>query len=149
MTETHDLVTRLLAAIAETEAAITQYRDHRAGADPCINYEGQAPEHYTEWDSCWRHIVTAQATPYSDVDFGLRGCAADRKIVELHSPEQAGDVGPPRCRTCHGESWILDEGEDSGGTVYQEAQWRGEPPCATLLALAERYDLAEQRQDQP
>lgn len=115
---TNDLIARILAAIDKTEAAITQYRDHRAGADPCINYEGQAPEHYTEWDSCWRHIVTAEATPYSDVEFGLRHCAAERKIIE--------------------QLWtdVLQHGED-----YWETRSTWDVAVAVLVGLADAYDI--------
>lgn len=59
----------------------------------------------------------------------LRRCAADRKLLELHRPQQTGGGFPDiqECRTCS---------SDSLGDGYQ---YLVPAPCPTLLALAEGY----------
>lgn len=50
---------QVLADIAAKRAILDAYLpedgDPHPGL-PCINYEGQNPEHYSEWDTCSRHI---------------------------------------------------------------------------------------------
>ena len=59
----------------------------------------------------------------------LRRCAADRKLLELHRPQQDGSGFPDsvQCRTCS---------EDSLGDGYQYLVYA---PCLTIVALAEGY----------
>ncbi|WP_225794772.1 DUF6221 family protein [Streptomyces aculeolatus] len=108
-----DLVAFLRARLGEGEAALIRYRDGHDG--PCLNYRGQEPEGYDEYDSCYLHIETADATPYRDVAFGLADIDAKRRIADLH---QADDekAEAPICTTC----------------LYA-------PPCETLRALALPY----------
>lgn len=58
----------------------------------------------------------------------LRRCAADRKLLELHAPQQDGSGFPDsmQCRTC----------SKDGGDGYQ---YLVSAPCPTVLALAEGY----------
>ena len=50
---------QVLADVAAKRAILDAYLpedgDPHPGL-PCINYEGQNPEHYSEWDTCSRHI---------------------------------------------------------------------------------------------
>jgi hypothetical protein len=80
-----DQVTWLRAVLDDVEAAVLRLRDGHDG--PCVNYEGQDPANYDDYDSCSRHIAVAQASPYSDAAFGLRDIAAKRAIVDLHAVE--------------------------------------------------------------
>lgn len=77
-----DLVEWLRAALDDVERATIRYRDGHEG--PCVNFEGQDPSGYDEYESCARHIATAEATPYRDAAFGLREVAAKRAIVAEH-----------------------------------------------------------------
>ena len=63
----------------------------------------------------------------------LRRCAADRKLIELHRPQETGAGFPDiqECRTCSA---------DSLGDGYQYLM---PAPCPSLLALAEGYGWAE------
>lgn len=58
----------------------------------------------------------------------FRRCAADRKLLELHKPQQDGSSFPDsfQCRTC----------SQDGGDGYQ---YLVPAPCPTVLALAEGY----------
>jgi hypothetical protein len=75
-----DLVEFLRARMDATERAIIEYRKHRELGDH-VNYEGQDPKDYDEYDTCARCIATAEAVPYRDVEFGLADVAAKRQIV--------------------------------------------------------------------
>lgn len=128
MTETHDLVTRLLAAIERAE---------QEGAKRSC---GAVHPQFDTYHPAGHPDPAVQ-----------RCCAADRKILDLHAPVRVpptwATVGLTRhmettggvdCKTCC---------DDSDGTSY--AQRSGlEWPCPTIQALAERYDLAEQQGDQ-
>ena len=83
--ETVDLVQFLRDRLAETEAAVLRYRDGHEG--PCINFKGQDPKHYSEYDSCALHLEAAEATPYRDATFGLAEVEAKREQLKLHSAE--------------------------------------------------------------
>jgi len=63
----------------------------------------------------------------------LRRCAADRKLLTLHRPQQTGAGFPDiqECRTCSA---------DSLGDGYQYLM---PAPCPSLLALAEGYGWTE------
>ncbi|MFJ1900437.1 DUF6221 family protein [Streptomyces sp. NPDC088115] len=63
----------------------------------------------------------------------LRRCAADRKLIELHRPQQTGGGFPDvqECRTCSA---------DSLGNGYQYLM---PAPCPSLRALAEGYGRTE------
>lgn len=67
------------ARLSATEAATLRYRDGHEG--PCINYDGQDPDAYDEFDSCARHLAAAGETPYRDAEFGLRDVAAKRRLL--------------------------------------------------------------------
>ncbi|MFD8839768.1 DUF6221 family protein [Streptomyces griseofuscus] len=58
----------------------------------------------------------------------LRRCAADRKLLALHQPQQDSSPFPDsiQCRTC----------SEHGGDGYQ---YLVPAPCPTILALAEGY----------
>lgn len=58
----------------------------------------------------------------------LRRCAADRKLLELHAPQQDGTSFPDgmQCRTC----------STGGGDGYQ---YLSPFPCPTIVAVAEGY----------
>jgi hypothetical protein len=58
----------------------------------------------------------------------LRRCAADRKLLELHYPQQDGSpfIDSFQCRTC----------SQDGGDGYQ---YLVPFPCPTVLAIAEGY----------
>ncbi|MFE9099868.1 DUF6221 family protein [Actinomadura geliboluensis] len=75
------LVEFLRARLRDTERALNEYREHRERGVH-VNYEGQDPAQYDEWDSCARCIATAEASPYRDVEFGLAEVEAKRRIVE-------------------------------------------------------------------
>lgn len=75
-----DLVQFLRDRLAETEAAVLRYRDGHEG--PCINFKGQDPKHYSEYDSCALHLEAAEATPYRDAAFGLAEVEAKRRLIE-------------------------------------------------------------------
>lgn len=78
-----DLVSFLKARLDEQKAALIAYRDHRAGLTPCVNWAGQDPEDYTEWDSCSEHIRTGNATNYGgSVDYGMADIDAKRKLLD-------------------------------------------------------------------
>lgn len=87
-----DLVAFIEARLTEDERTTIAFRDGHAG--PCINYEGQDPEDYSEWDSCSRHIATAKASRYRDTSFGLRDVAAKRRILAWAIRVMAGDYAP-------------------------------------------------------
>lgn len=152
MTETHELVTRLLAAIAETERIARAVRTGLSGeTGPWITGEsaGQLVDYvvYRPSPDWAGHIVHACSADYAGVDqleiarhiarqdphSTLIRCAADRKIVEIHKPERAG--GFVRCLVCC-EPYAPEQESEA---------W----PCDTILALAEGYGLAEQQEDQP
>lgn len=69
----------------------------------------------------------------NDPESVLRRCAADRKLLELHRPQQTGAGFPDvqECRTCSA---------DSLGDGYQ---YLVPAPCPSLLALAEGYGWTE------
>lgn len=79
MTELADF---LRARYAEQRVAVIQYRDGHDG--PCLNYPDQDPEHYDEFDSCYRHNEVAQATPYRDAAFGLADIDAKVAVVDAY-----------------------------------------------------------------
>jgi hypothetical protein len=72
--------------LAEDRAALLRYRDGHDG--PCINYEGQDPAAYDEYDSCVLHLEAARATPYRDVGFGLRELDAKRKLLTEYAESE-------------------------------------------------------------
>jgi hypothetical protein len=75
-----ELADFLRARYIEQRAALTQFLDGHDG--PCLNYPEQDPEHYDEFDSCYRHIEVAQATPYRDATYGLADIAAKLAIID-------------------------------------------------------------------
>lgn len=77
---TDDLTTWLRATLDAVEAAVIAYREGHPG--PCLNYEGQRPEDYTEYDSCYLHVRDAEASPYRDAEFGLAEVDAKRRILD-------------------------------------------------------------------
>ncbi|HEX3778614.1 MAG TPA: DUF6221 family protein [Pseudonocardiaceae bacterium] len=137
---TDDLVTRLLAAI---EAKDAKARAVRCPAEWHVgngSEEWNSPEMVYMWppefhtpyeqDKHWRGLQTdgtemAEHIADNDPADVLRGCAADRKILNLHLPHRAG--GYVDCLTCRVPYVPEDEAE----------AW----PCDTIRALAERYRL--------
>jgi len=60
---------RVLRDIAAKRAIVAAYLP--AGGDPhpglpCINYEGQDPANYSEWDTCSRHIKASERRIHHD-----------------------------------------------------------------------------------
>jgi hypothetical protein len=89
-------------------------------------------------DSAWRIAYTVSPAfrthiALNDPASVLRRCAADRKLIELHRPQQTGAGFPDiqECRTCSA---------DSLGDGYQ---YLVPAPCPSLLALAEGYGWTE------
>lgn len=118
---TGDLVERLRAKIAEVEAAIIAYRDGHPG--PCLNYEGQDPAAYDEFEPCALHVLVARASPYRDVAVGLRTIQAHREIIARHK------IAPPS-RTSRGpHCWWCTDGEGL------EEAW----PCPDVRSIAAIY----------
>lgn len=76
-----DLVERIRAALDEHSRALDAYEQHRA-VGPHLNYEGQDPEAYDGYDSCYLCIATGAARGFADVAFGRRMVAAHRKILD-------------------------------------------------------------------
>ncbi|WP_433701762.1 DUF6221 family protein [Nocardiopsis sp. CA-288880] len=60
---------RVLREIAAKQAIVAAYlpsgEDPHPGL-PCINYEGQDPETYSEWDTCSRHIKASERRIHHD-----------------------------------------------------------------------------------
>lgn len=77
-----DLVAFLRARLDDTEAAVIRYRDGHEG--PCLNFKGQPPDAYSEYDSCALHLEAAEATPYRDATFGLADIESKRQTVDWH-----------------------------------------------------------------
>ncbi|KFG02521.1 hypothetical protein IQ62_01510 [Streptomyces scabiei] len=73
-------------------------------------------------DEIAEHII------YNSPETVLRRCAADRKLLKEHAPQQDGSGFPDsmQCRTC----------SQSGGDGYQ---YLVPFPCVTVRALAEGY----------
>ena len=106
-----DLVTRLLAAIEETERIANE--EHRlpcASFDPCYEPPYEVGPDYALCDCKVRPV--------------LRRCAADRKVIELHrgGHECPSGEGHPT----FGYAWFGDDG----------APW-----CTTLHLLADGYNI--------
>lgn len=72
------------ARLDEAASALLSYKDGHVS--PCVNYEGQDPADYDEYDSCARHLKAARATPYRDAEFGLAEVAFKRLLLEGHEP---------------------------------------------------------------
>lgn len=94
-----ELSTWLAALFDAQVVALVKRREHLAGKTRCVNYEGQPPEHYTEYDACFVHLQLAEAVDYRDVEFGLRDIDAKRRILVVRDEAAAsyardrGDVG--------------------------------------------------------
>lgn len=120
--ETPDVVSRLLAKIAEVEQG---YRDNQEALDLATSYE-----------------VAVGSSEYlrSTIADGLRLCQAHREIIALHEAQEYGwnpgdDV---RCTECgHVE---LAAGL---GLTGAQRSW----PCRTLRALAGGYGIQEDPDD--
>lgn len=72
------------AAAAELAAAA---RDVLRGGDhdgPCLNYEGQNPDDYEDWDSCALHVRA-----------GIERTERLRRAVEAYGAERDGAVTTP------------------------------------------------------
>jgi hypothetical protein len=132
MTETHDLVTRLLAAIEATE--------QQPGVPLAILRQdliGQAAARIARWvqpPEAAREVairiadavMPADATDIAvDREAVLRGCAADRKTIKDWQEADA------------------DIGDDSGNAGFARGLYRA------LERLAEGYGLTEQQEGQP
>lgn len=160
MTETHDLATRLLAAIEETEAyALALTRGGRTGEWTALTTPrgdfrvldelGYSVIEHTDVNSDpW---FTTVHVALNDPAATLRRCAADRKIVEIHKPVRVPPTWATYGVTRHLEStgglFCKTCCDDDDGTSYAQRvglEW----PCDTIRALAEGYGLAE-RGDQP
>lgn len=92
---------------------------------PCLNFKGQDPKHYDEYDSCYLHIEAVKATPYSDATFGLIQISAMRQTLELHRPLRVEGDSLTGCTTC---SW-----RDEMDELW--VQW----PCPTIRLHALPY----------
>ncbi|WP_086564918.1 DUF6221 family protein [Streptomyces africanus] len=73
-------------------------------------------------------LGTGEFIALNDPESVLRRCAADRKLLERHRPQQDGSPFPDsmQCRTC----------SEDGGDGYQ---YLVPAPCPTLRDLAEGY----------
>lgn len=150
-----DLAERLLAAIEETERIARG--DLLTSADPepppgttveLFDGEELWTRHADMWPGSWlRHGSEETGDPETwtkvagnygparvirlDRDTVLRRCAADRKIVELHKPD---DFTGRECTSC----WVEDpDGASPHGMTMESEAW----PCPTLLALADGYGI--------
>jgi hypothetical protein len=82
-------------------------------------------------DGIWFQALSdeiAEHVVYNDPESVLRRCAADRKVLELHRPQQDGSGFPDsmQCRTC----------SQDGGDGYR---YLVPAPCPSVVALAEGY----------
>lgn len=120
----NDLISWLRAQLDADERALLRRQE---GHPHCLNFEGQSPADYTPYDSCYLHVQEAEATPYRDVEFGLRQVRAHRAILNRHGFETDERDGTPPfhyCLTC-----------GSGEPHEYPTRW----PCATLLDLVSIY----------
>ncbi|MFJ6069082.1 hypothetical protein ACIQHU_39335 [Streptomyces tendae] len=112
-------------------------RDVLAWLETAISEREQAAQRLVGVGGCpdWGHCQSdcthesRDAQVQQDVADRLRRCTADRKLLELHRPQQTGAGFPDiqECRTCSA---------DSLGDGYQYLM---PAPCPSLLALAEGY----------
>lgn len=130
---TDDLTTWLRAALNAEEAALIRKRDGHEG--PCINFAGQDPEHYDEYDTCSRHIAVAEATPYRDAAFGLADVDAKRRILDRHIMKTGEHVTHGICAECGGSDWK----PGVSGAELDPFPWVMPWPCPTLKLLALSY----------
>ncbi|MFF7631511.1 DUF6221 family protein [Streptomyces cyaneofuscatus] len=65
----------------------------------------------------------------------LRHCAADRKLIELHTPAEWPSQASAVCLTCSDWNHNVAMGDDSASAVPF--------PCPTIIALAEGYGWTE------
>lgn len=126
-----EIIAKLRAALDDDERAIDAYEAHRAAEGRCVNFEGQDPADYTQFDSCAVHIATYKVCRYGDMGFGRRQVAAIRKILDLHqrypNPYNTNESACSSCDEYRYETWFSD---DQG--------------CPTVLALAEAYGIEVQ-----
>lgn len=135
-----DLVVRLLAAIEETE------RLAQAAAKDTEHGWSAGDEYLSDYVTTVEYGSAVVVGPYSgymswelrryiarhDPASVLRRCAADRKLIELHTPKRIKGDDFPQCPVCI---------EEKRG--YPE-EWCDEyHPCRTLLALAVGYGIEE------
>ncbi|MFI2349687.1 DUF6221 family protein [Streptomyces sp. NPDC019443] len=114
-----ELADFLKARLDDLKAALLQYRDGHDG--PCVNFEGQDPAHYSEYDSCALHLKAAEASPYRDVAFGLAEVEAKRQIIRWHYRRP-------------GPKWDTPEAKG-----FECATCDQQFPCTTLRLLALPY----------
>lgn len=149
-----DLVSRLIAAIEETERLATNCEGrewgHRFGPAP----DGEEPEHWVagvptsdtiaicgEDYTMARHHAAHIA--HNDPTAVLRRCAADRRRLELHAPEET--------------DWWAEDDEDGGPVeiLYCPRCWKGQScaccapaptrghwPCEEVRLLCDTYGLS-------
>lgn len=155
MTETHDLVTRLLAAIGQRETAALA-ASPGPWAPNAEHDEIVAVDGITVADGFALSGNQLRATVNFIVDNDpptvARHCAADRKILDLHAPVRVPPTWATFGLTRHLEStgglFCKTCCDEDDGTSYAQRvglEW----PCDTIRALAERYGLAEQQEDRP
>ncbi|WP_435606668.1 DUF6221 family protein [Streptomyces ardesiacus] len=132
---TADLLAWLETAISEREAAARavgydeiETVDYLWGTKHLLLRRGDESKASTELDADLANHIALH-----DPASVLRRCAADRKLLDLHRPQQTGAGFPDvqECRTCS---------SDSLGDGYQYLM---PAPCPSLLALAEGYGWTE------
>lgn len=127
-----ELVAAIRAAIDDAELAATQCVEKNwrvDGANSCQVYVRR--EDYSTRTIAWcgngyeDDFSNVIHIAHNDPARVLRRVAADRKILEMHSPT---GWGGPLCITC---------AEPGPGFTTIGVNW----PCPTVLALAEGYDI--------
>jgi hypothetical protein len=139
-----DILAWLENAISLREAAATAAATPYGGnwvqgfperhKDPDMHYGWDADMvHLSQNDphmayQCLSDEIAALTVLY-DPESVLRRCAADRKLLELHAPQQDGSGFPDsmQCRTC------------STADLGDGYQYLVPAPCPTVLAVAEGY----------
>ncbi|WP_448333522.1 DUF6221 family protein [Streptomyces sp. DSM 41534] len=84
------------------------------------------------WFQCLSEEI-AEHVIYNSPEVVLRRCAADRKILELHSPDN-GD-----CSACAEPEQYSEDSEGAGEWTRSAVPF----PCDTVRALAEGYGWTE------
>ena len=127
-TQGGDILAWLDAAITRREEAATAASGSHWHVDSWGNVQTDQRETVAEVWPLASLGSNAAFIAANDPDSVLRRCAADRKLLELHAPQQDGSAFPDslQCRTC----------SETPGDGYQ---YLVPFPCPTVLAIAEGY----------
>ncbi|MFE7547057.1 DUF6221 family protein [Streptomyces gardneri] len=95
----NDLTAFLRARYDQAHAALLAQRNGHPGN--CLNYPGQNPEDYDEYETCHLHIATAESSPYRDIEFGLADIDAKRQILTAYEDRPAESDSQLHARFAH------------------------------------------------